>query len=447
MSLWAKWLLVTFVSLPVLFACEDPSEIGGDLLSDEVGILYTDTITVKSSTVLLDTVRTARLGNLLVGRYTDPVLGTVEANSYFQLVPYGNKYTKAATSVFDSLTFVMVYNYTYADTNKTQTINICRLKEVIDTLGTRDLVNNIALNYDPTPLAKITLRARSRYKDGKTFDTIRVRLPNSLGLQLFNAADQTETSSYPEFVKFFNGLALVPAATDNAAVIGFSTAYATNGYTVTRMDLHFHSSSDTTKKADYFPFSLDDVGQFNRIISNRKGTLVDKITNSLVALPSSSTQGQVFMQNGVGLVTKLEFPYLSKFRDAGKYGINKVEMILTPKSFLTQVNTPPPTAIYLAETDSGNKPLRNSSGIIKYVTSEGYPLEGTTIATDRQIASFSTTRGNYIFNLTSYVTGMLHGVKVNNGLLLMPTLNNNVNRLILNASEIKLKVYYTVPKS
>jgi hypothetical protein len=445
MSWQAKQLVLALLLFPFLFACEDPSNIGDSLLENELGILYTDTITVKASTVQLDTVRTARLGSLLVGRYIDPVFGVVEASSFFQLVPYNNKFTIASGIVYDSLTFVMVYNYAYADTTKSQTINICRLKEMIDTTGKRELVNNTVINYDPVPLAKITMPLRPRYKDGKTFDTIRVKLPNSLGVELFKLADKTETSTYRNFVEYFKGLALVPGNNDNASVVGFSTAYANNILTATRMDIHYHQTDKTT--ADYFPFSLDDVGQFVRIVGDRKGTPIASVSKPLVAVPSSATQNNVYLQNGAGLVAKLEFPYLSKFRAAGKFGINKVEMVLTPQSYTSLRNVLPLGAIYLGETDKNNKVLKDSTGLIKYVTTEGFPLVGTNPATDRQVVQFSPSKGEYIFNLTSYVAGMLQGTKANNGLLIAPVINNNINRMILDAKQIKLKVYYTVPKN
>lgn len=56
-----KWRLRNgiFASLIISFfitftACEDPQEIGSEVFAQDIGVLYTDTLTVDASTVLLD---------------------------------------------------------------------------------------------------------------------------------------------------------------------------------------------------------------------------------------------------------------------------------------------------------------------------------------------------------------------------------------------------------
>ena len=49
----------------------------------------TDTFTVNSSTLLLDSLPTTGKGVLLIGRMNDPELGNVVSNSYFPIVPSG----------------------------------------------------------------------------------------------------------------------------------------------------------------------------------------------------------------------------------------------------------------------------------------------------------------------------------------------------------------------
>jgi hypothetical protein len=83
----SKSLLASFILSFCLFltACEDPQEIGSEVFVQDIGVLYTDTLTVDASTILLDSIVTSNTANLLVGRYTDPTLGLVEASSYFHI--------------------------------------------------------------------------------------------------------------------------------------------------------------------------------------------------------------------------------------------------------------------------------------------------------------------------------------------------------------------------
>lgn len=74
-----KW--VGILSL-FLASCDTPKEIGDDLFSVEVGLNYSDTITVKSSTVLIDSIYTGSPSVLLAGSYNHPVLGTSETSFF-----------------------------------------------------------------------------------------------------------------------------------------------------------------------------------------------------------------------------------------------------------------------------------------------------------------------------------------------------------------------------
>ena len=64
----------------VLSACEPPSEVG-ITPANEIGIVFTDTITVKVSTVLTDSVRTNNGQFLMSGGFKDANFGTVSAVS------------------------------------------------------------------------------------------------------------------------------------------------------------------------------------------------------------------------------------------------------------------------------------------------------------------------------------------------------------------------------
>lgn len=73
-------------------ACNDPTEVGAELLEqDQQGLLYTDTVTIEARTVLPnpDSVRTyvraSPMVTYLCGSYTDPVFGRTTAGIYTQV--------------------------------------------------------------------------------------------------------------------------------------------------------------------------------------------------------------------------------------------------------------------------------------------------------------------------------------------------------------------------
>ena len=55
-----NWLAIKWLGIISLFltSCDAPKEIGADLFSVEVGLNYTDTLTIKSATVLMDSIQT-----------------------------------------------------------------------------------------------------------------------------------------------------------------------------------------------------------------------------------------------------------------------------------------------------------------------------------------------------------------------------------------------------
>ena len=112
-----KW--VGILSL-FLASCDTPKEIGDDLFSVEVGLNYSDTISVKSSTVLIDSIYTGSPSTIWVGSFSHPVLGLAESAVYTQVSNIDTLFAKS-TSVYDSLTLRLTYASYQGDTTKAQT--------------------------------------------------------------------------------------------------------------------------------------------------------------------------------------------------------------------------------------------------------------------------------------------------------------------------------------
>ena len=84
--LWFSLLVMGLVSE----GCNEPALVGGELLQDDqVGLRFTDTISIKARTELGDSVRTFAPGvplfSSLFGHLDDPVFGTVKATVYTEL--------------------------------------------------------------------------------------------------------------------------------------------------------------------------------------------------------------------------------------------------------------------------------------------------------------------------------------------------------------------------
>ncbi len=435
-----------------LISCEAPKEIG---LPPEVmaEVKFTDTLTVRTSTVLLDSVRTSSTQRMLLGAYRDPVFGKVTAQPYMEFTSTLNLNlnsdgtTNTNVYAFDSLTISMSYNYYYGDTLKPFDLAVHRMKDTL--LTGKMYYNNNTMPYEAVPLANHRF-----YLAPRTTSLVTVKLPNTFGQEIFALNGKPEASTIAKFTQTIKGLTFVPAAT-NGSVIGFSPL--SSGIT---LNLFYHNTADTIALVKTFFINK----RFNHVEADRQGTALSKL-QPLKPLPASETGGMNYLQDALGVVTKLEIPYLQELFKLRGIAINRAELFITPtwpegaNSIYTL-----PLGLALGETDASNRLLRT-----KGETELLVPIDATTFQSYilPQVVPYATKTRNYNFVLTTYLQALAVGFKKNPGLLLMPIsgareiqsysssgqpvgsyyplMNNQVNRLTItpNKENIKLMLFYT----
>lgn len=433
----------------LLFSCDPPGNIGVTPLTP-VETLFTDTLTVRMSTVLADSVRTSNPDVFLAGRYVDPLFGTITASSFIRL-SLGFQLDLGTTAVYDSLVLYTPYNYTYGDTLPAQTLAVHRIREVIDPLKT--YYNNSTLLYDAAPLATKTFQATPQ-----TSGALRFKLPDDLGKELFALSGKTAGQTNAEFSKVLGGLALIPGA-KNTAVLGLP---GTNG--ALNLRLWYHTTTDATAKS--FPLqAIVDIQQtgatvragFNRVTADRTGTPLANL-KPLQPIPASSTGGRTFVQDALGVRTKIEIPYLKSLGKNGPIVINRAELSIKPDLTAVQAGLSLPSYLLLIETNSTNQVQYDVNGFAAIVLND----VGSG-ATDPPSVLYDSRYKNYTWRLATHLNAVLSGTKKNESFLLTPVyttalgqggtrydsqLNNRVSRLVLSAKpeDTKLIVFYTQAK-
>ncbi len=436
-----KW--VGILSL-FLASCDTPKEIGDDLFSVEVGLNYSDTITIKSSTVLIDSIYTGSPNSLLLGNFNHPVLGLSESAFFTQVSNIDTLFAKS-TSVYDSLTMRLAYSNYQGDTTKTQTMSVYRLLDSLNR-GT-DYFANSSIRNDATLLGRHTfaprpIRTKAMNGDSIRFDTLRFRMSDTFGRELLSKyADATVAAGSKGFRDYFPGMLFKSSGSTSGAMIGFNPGYS-------RMTLHFHNPGDTTKYYMDYYFSLSNalypelLARFNQIKSTKTGALA-ALQNPGNSVSSAVTSGITYIQAGTGVATKLEFPYLQNLKGNRNIAVNKAELVLTAADNIDLQQTIGQLSI--VETNYTNRTLRNSYGL-KYLLSEG----GSTVLT----AAIEPGSKTYTFNVTTAMQSILVGKQANNGWLITPALTSNSsgNTRIINEStrfvplqalKARLKIYYS----
>ncbi len=478
-----------------LSACEDPQEIGSEVFSQDIGVLFTDTLTVDASTVLLDSIVTSTTPNLLVGRYTDPTLGLVEASSYFQISNTDTirtylfdadktpliiankkdfKWIKNPTKI-DSIRFILPYSLYQGDTLQTQTFKVSQLNDNSILDATKSYYSN-----SDAPLLKSNLlgqvkNVKIRPVKNKNilaglsrFDTLKIPITNPDFINFISSqrdSNKEDALIGTGFKTKIRGLALTSESSNNAALLGFFSDYSvmkvyysyTYSYTLRNKANTSDSlkvTVDSTKSNDLYvglysrATGVSQNARFNKITTTRSGTF-SKLVNPTDILSSAQANNQVVIQSSTGLATKIKFPSLLKLKERQDIAINKAELVFEPNV----ANYSVPNDLVLIENTATNRLLRNtitSEGALQFVSGEG------------SSASYISKTNNYTLNVTSSLQNILSGRNKTNGWILTAdtfreatqnsprgplsgrnVVSSDVSRAVFDSKKIKLKVYYT----
>ncbi|MBO0359589.1 DUF4270 family protein [Hymenobacter sp. BT186] len=411
------WLVCLL--LWALTACEDATSIGAELPpADKVtGTIYVDTLTIRTSTVLVDSVPTSSNSYLLLGRYTDARLGTLTASSYACLGLADGVFQPKTSMVYDSVVLLLLSDsYRYGDTTRTQQVQVHRLRAPIRPSTTYYASSSLA--YDAALLGTTTFHARPRPR----LDTLRVRLADALGQELLAAGQNRQLGTQDELEARLPGLVLTPGTSDNAALLRFD---ATNQATTVR--LYYHDPAAPATALSY-SFSTATGGRhFYQLTAVRNGSALGSLNSYLQTLPSARTAAEAYIQGGLGLQTKIEVPYLLNLNELdGTWVINSAGITLETVTAAENRYFPPPTSLTVYLASRGNQYLgllADAAGT--QITAPYY--RGLSARTNLD-------QGSYSFSLTSYCTAVLKRQIDNYGLILAPPTSYTPEQVVLGGS-------------
>lgn len=432
---WSR--LLTVLGLVALAAsCTNAvNDIGVGLpdANTDTGAFLIDTLTVRSSTVLRDSVPSSNSPYLYVGQYTDPLLGKLTAKSAFRLA-LAQGYAPDPTAVFDSITLILKPdNYRYGDTTKTQAlVEVHRLSKSTPISTTKYSYTSPRLTqmgYDDSLLNRRQAVPRGRARPNIT--TLRLPLDDAFGRKLLALGKAGRLSTQDDFDAYLPGLVITPAVDDEGALVRLSAVSS-----AAVMNLYYHLPTDPTTVITS-TFSLAD-GQrhFFQISPNRSLAGIKNLpTASLEKIASARTGNQTVIQGALGLQTRLEFPYLTDLRQFGN-NLTVTSALITasvPTATLTPyAPTPPALSIYY--TDAGNHPTGlYQPTVVSYTT-------GISTLTGIE-------QGTYTWSVSDYCKAVLANTIPNNGLLVASATPDVPSRVVIGDSrstlnKLSLRVYF-----
>jgi Domain of unknown function (DUF4270) len=371
-----KKIFLLFLSawVVLLISCEDAGFSKGDknFLKTGLQTVYVDTFAVTTSTILIDSLPTSGNGVLLIGNYHDPFLGKVSASTYFQ-IGYQTAFLPDQNSTFDSIGLILPYSkYSYGDSTKSQTISVHQMTS-LPTLrrppiyrtdenisyfvaaSRASLYNASSVSFNPTPITSVNVKFFPHR------DSLYIPFPKAFGQNWFNIAQSDvaalKTNGYfsnPNsfLIELFNGIHITSDGTSNASIAGFKT---------TKAKVRIYYRKLLGDKQVYFDLPLGSADfQFNSIKGDRTGTMLSTLGRRQ-SIPSSATGNASFIQSGIGLATKIEFPTLKGFFTNKNYTIIDAALEITPvlNTYPTSLKAPSILAIYL--TDNSNVVLNKAA--------------------------------------------------------------------------------------
>ncbi|MFA1771157.1 DUF4270 family protein [Rufibacter glacialis] len=464
----SKAAAVLFFSSFFFSACEDPTAIGLELQEPgtQIGTSYTDTATIKASTVLLkDSIITLGASRVQAGRITDATFGTVTARTFAEFAPLAfpaHPDSIDASKGADSLIINLDYNYAFGEKGKNIKLNVHRLTEAFRDDAT--YYTSRKLSYNETPVGTVTFLPQpdATYKNptdtSKTLPVlIKIKITGTFANQVLQSLSQTSTTQ--AFISAINGLVIEPAAgtEDQGTIIGLLPTSAN-----TNLSLHYKSKKNIAKTTTF----LFTERYYNQIEANRNGSALAALQTNGATLSSGAAGNRTFLQAGTGIVTKIELPHISFFREkdpieAARTGkkqdqnlaINKAELIIPIANGADSLSLPP--VITLVEATRSNRVSTSPQGVPNALVAEGSNVAAT--------LQYRGKSGGYVYvvNITSYLQNLLYNRRENNGLILLPSnvtsnvgtptnLAQTVNRAILEANQspnaerrIKLRLFYS----
>lgn len=414
-----RHLLTLVILTTVLLSCyKKEIDFGDDPENNYTRLVYTDTVSVRHTTVVTDSFITDGLSHMLIGKYQDPYLGTVDTRAFFRFNTVGSVEIPT-NAVYDSLTLILRLNhYYYGDTSLPQTINVDELSQAISLSYNDHLYNTSNVAVKSSSLGKRTLRIRPT-KD----DSVAIRLDDVKGLEIFNKIKQrsTDITNADEFLNYFRGIRISVDPSDLTAVFGMKTDSL-----VMRLNYHTVSPLPQEKILD---FAMETGSYaFNQVTPDRSGTGLPSSATGGREIASSQTNGMAFTQYGTGLLLKLTFPGLRNLlNNDDVVRLLKADLIIRPVQQSFDYNKfKLPAKLYLAATNG-----TNSIGNVITDSTGADQLIGPTIDF---IHGENT---HYRFNVTSYINQLLTTAGTTDyGFFLLDELSTStrqVNRAVINA--------------
>ena len=440
---WAKRSSPAFllISLTVLISCrkEGDFNIGSKAQDSNIGVQFTDTLTLLNNTFLLnDSIVSARASYLSFGGYSDPFTGKTYCEAYASLsLAYNN--IDYSGVVVDSANLYMYYNNAYGDTLSNQDFSVHQITTQLDASVPYQTTSNF-VTYNPASIGERTGFQARPY----TNKSLRIPLDNSFATNLLAIAHNKNNT---DFQSLFYGLVIKPKNNSIASVL---TSTYTDSQTKTRLIVYFKRG--LIKDSTMFSITAS-PSSFNKVTADRSGSNISALVSNGDKVEAATSNNRCYVQSGSGVVTKVEIPFLKNLATvdgSSSIIVNKAYLVVPIDENSNLEKYRQEAYLRLLQMNPDNTYKYASNGALAYVQASGSSQLGTSYSALG--SALAVTDTVYRFEITSYVQALITNQLQNNGFILMPVNNPYLSgRTVVygaNATERKMRIemYYTKVK-
>jgi hypothetical protein len=400
------------------------------------GYSYVDSLTLITSTIREDSLRSDSLSHNLIGAINDPVFGLSKATTFIQFkLPQINNVISSqnldSVVLFAQFTSKTAY---YGDLNTNMEIS---LHELTEKMGSAVTHSNQAYAYDPVPVGtfngKFNLNDSMNIRDLKNnikgAPGMSIKLSNAMAQKLFNA-NASQLSSQDNFTDFFKGLAFVTSSTPNSGSGVIAAINMTASFSLIRIYYNDSMQSDFKVIDNAERFTKYDISNQSSLIANQK------------SIGTQFNFDTTYLQSMTGAKTKIEIPYLYTLipKNGKRISIGKAEIILHPLAGTYNSPFGLPSRLLMLQPNK-------ETNLNESITDLLEPYYG---------GSYNSAKNEYRFNITRHLQGLINdyvNTKTDNnrGLYLLIPSDNPIapsrmyvdTRKKLQDAGIEIRIVYT----
>jgi hypothetical protein len=418
------------------FAFESPSDL------QTARTDYVDTFSVSMETFRMDSLLSNAREYVLAGTYSDPMIGSVSTEGYFQFLPEAYPLVSPDSIILDEYTraTIILNNGTPYGTFGQDQFGLYRLSQVLD--GDRSHYSGEqAPQYETQPYL-------STLNSTRTDNSIRMDA-TQLGKDIISFwKEKKSLTDDQQFLERFKGFAI--KSLDSVPQ-------------VTRFDLQYRNDAAPAFLQVYYRVKRgneipeEKVLRFRTDRSSVQYYSILPVYNSPwsailpnAGLPADDAGGNAVVQEGGGLSVKLNIPGLLSWKSAQnrKVKVFKAELEIKPKE---PSSLAPPDFLRISSRQDYQNPVEtnlseavlNESQVLSLLQ-QGYPSrEAAGQALASRLFAYDAARNSYRCNITGHIQNILDGKTTSTNLNLYGSQwTVSVNRMILNSESVKLRIYY-----